>query len=173
MNRNLTFAFILLAALSMIHALSYQQHNKRGEEFVWVPCDSPIGVQMVPNPPVQGQPITFYVSGSLGNSIPQLDLFEIIFYSNIETREATWVYGDFACGGENQPQCSASIETNVTVTPNQSPFGILVAFIDAYGGGKTISCTLGLLTRNASETFDAFGTFNTFDIFNTSSILSR
>uniref|UniRef100_A0A1D1YP73 ATP-dependent helicase brm n=1 Tax=Anthurium amnicola TaxID=1678845 RepID=A0A1D1YP73_9ARAE len=71
MNRNLIFAFVLLATLFMVNAVPYV-HLKRKEKVTFEHCKvqgNPelITVQVSPNPPVSNESEQFYVSGVLEN----------------------------------------------------------------------------------------------------------
>src|SRR5207244_1300260 len=70
MNRNLIFAFILLATLFMVNAVPHQLF-KRGTTFNPCPLTGvdPLTVSINPDPPVAGKPEKFKVGGTLAKGI--------------------------------------------------------------------------------------------------------
>jgi hypothetical protein len=67
MNRNLIFAFLLLAALAMVNAVPYQLLKRAGD--VGDPCPAPEGsyiyANLNPFPPVSNQPVNYTVEGGM------------------------------------------------------------------------------------------------------------
>src|SRR5438045_1354240 len=79
MNRNLIFAFILLATFSIVNAIPPQLH-KRATIFEPCPDGTPLEVtEVVPDPIVPGAKVTFSISGTLPEAIAMGSALGVLF----------------------------------------------------------------------------------------------
>ncbi|CAG8475633.1 4633_t:CDS:1 [Diversispora eburnea] len=106
MNQNLIFIFILLATLSVGNALSHQ-FSKRDTQ--WESClDNGLdfSIKISPDPPIEGQTITFTV---FCNSRAQIrTILSVAFIQDLKN-PPLFISTTPICGRPNLPACEGSI----------------------------------------------------------------
>src|SRR5688572_6670967 len=120
MNRNLIFVFIFFATLSVINCLPHRPDKRDATD--WTVCNTNEGTfpfvnpKMSPDPPVEGQPDTFTVSGSLPQDINANDQCYIVFIDDDTNK--TYTSSTPVCGVNGLPQCPIKANTgfNVSIT---------------------------------------------------------
>ncbi|CAG8813832.1 508_t:CDS:2 [Gigaspora margarita] len=100
MNRNRTLAFILLVALSVINATTWDSCSYNN-------IDIPLlTATLSPDPPALGQ-LAAGVTGNVANSIIAFDFVTVEFFTIFAngSYQTYNFFADFFCGGENQLSC--------------------------------------------------------------------
>ncbi|KAF0382059.1 hypothetical protein F8M41_012008 [Gigaspora margarita] len=111
MNRNLTFAFILLVTLSVINATKWETCSYNNQD---IPA---LTVTLNPDPPVVGN-LAANISGSIANSILPFDVFGLYFFKFLPDGSSIVYYhfAYFLCGGENELKCQDPIGDGITIS---------------------------------------------------------
>jgi len=138
MKQTIIFAFILLAALSMVNAIPL---HKRETEFFQCPKGSQIeDVTISPDPPESGKNVNFKISGTAEETIPEGSTLFIAFVNLDSTPDAPKFIGEpfsaQVCDGDKF-KCpvgqGSTFEKSVDIAaPNNLPtaYVIVVAVTD-------------------------------------------